>query len=304
MEFISAKQGIQKQGNENAKGVNMEYLARLEAPVLGFSVQENHIDCLCGKKLQNIDKESGNLLYEREIFEKEGLARIMLADNGQIFISDFCTLYAFRQDSFELLGKWQLGEDLRSDICGMAVDKNTVYCSIRNGKLITMKRDSFQRQEYVVSDSSMWSLKIYGRYLLCGTVDGQLLLLDKETMAVQKRLRLGKQNIRSLYIDEKTLYAASQDKKLYKISLPELEVIDMKRNVHKKMFDCAGLYRDVIVTVSFPCSEIALWNKDTLEKVGEIPVPLKLSGCTYIDGEKIYISSRNIDGIMSIQLCI
>lgn len=300
MEFISAKQGIQKQGNEDAKGVNMEYLAKLEAPVLGFSVQENHIDCLCGKKLQKIDKESGNLLYEREIFEKEGLARIMLADNGQIFISDFCTLYAFCQDSFELLGKWQLGEDLRSDICGMAVDKNTVYCSIRNGKLITMKRDSFQRQEYVVSDNSMWSLKIYSRYLLCGTVDGQLLLLDKETMAVQKRLRLGKQNIRSLYIDEKTLYAASQDKKLYKISLPELEVIDMKRNVHKKMFDCAGLCRDVIVTVSFPCSEIALWNKDTLEKVGEIPVPLKLSGCTYIDGEKIYISSRNINGIVSI----
>ena len=83
-----------------------------------------------------------------------------------------------------------------------------------------------------------------------------------------------------------------------------MEVIDIKRNVHKKMFDCAGLCGDVIVTVSFPCSEISLWNKDTLEKVSEISVPLKLSGCTYIDGEKIYISSRNIDGIMSIQLCI
>ena len=282
----------------------MEYLAKLEAPVLGFSVQKDHIDCLCGKKLQKIDKDSGKLLYEREIFEKNGLARIMLADNGQIFISDFCALYAFCQDNYELLGKWQLGEDLSSDICGMALDKNTIYCSIRNGKLITMERNAFQQQEYVVSDSSMWSLKIYGRYLLCGTVDGHLLLLDKKTMAVQKRLRLGKQNIRSLYIDEKTLYAAGQDKKLYIISLPELEVIDIKRNVHKKMFDCAGLCRDVIVTVSFPCSEIALWNKDTLEKASEISVPLKLSGCTYIDGGKIYISSRNIDGIMSIQLCI
>lgn len=279
----------------------MEYLVKLEAPVLGFSMQEDHIDCLCGKKLQKIEKASGKLIYGRDIFEKEGLARIMLADNGQIFISDFCTLYAFRQDNFELLGKWQLGEDLSSDICGMALDKNTVYCSIRNGKLVTVERNSFQRQEYIVSDSSMWSLKIYGRYLLCGTVDGQLLLLDKDTMAVQKRLRLGKQNIRSLYIDENTLYAAGQDKKLYKISLPELEVIDIKRNVHKKMFDCAGLCGDVIVTVSFPCSEISLWNKDTLEKAGEIPVPLKLSGCTYIDGEKIYISSRNIEGIVSIQ---
>ena len=121
-------------------------------------------------------------------------------------------------------------------------------------------------------------------------------------MSVQKRLCLGKQNIRCLYVAEKTLYAASQDKKLYKISLPDLEVMDLKRHVHKKMFDCAGLWEDVIVTVSFPCSEIALWDKDTLEKAGEISVPLKLSGCTYIDGKKLYISSRNIDGIMRMSL--
>ncbi len=280
----------------------MEYLAKLSAPVLGFSLQGDHIDCLCGKKLQKLEKESGNLIYEREIFEKEGLARIMCADNGQIFISDFCTLYAFSQERYELLGQWQLGEDLSSDICGMALDKNTVYCSIRNGKLITLDRSSFLRQEYAVSDSSMWSLKIYDSYLLCGSVDGQLLLLDRETLTVQKRLLLGKQNIRSLFVSDKILYAAGQDKKLYKISLPNLEVMDVKKNVHKKMFNCAGLCGDAIVTVSFPCSEIALWNKNTLEKVGEISVPLKLSGCTYIEGERMYISSRNIDGIMSISL--
>lgn len=282
----------------------MEYLAKLNAPVLGFSIQGDHIDCLCGKKLQKLENESGKLIYEREIFEKEGLARIMCADNGQIFISDFCTLYAFSQERYELLGKWQLGEDLSSDICGMTLDQNTVYCSIRNGKLITVDRTSFLHQEYIVSDSSMWSLKIYDNYLLCGSVDGQLLLLDKETLTVQKRLLLGKQNIRSLFVSDKILYAASQDKKLYKISLPDLEVMDVKRNVHKKMFNCAGLCGDTIVTISFPCSEIALWNKDTLEKAGEIPVPLKLSGCTYIDEKKMYISSRNIDGIMSIMLCI
>lgn len=210
------------------------------------------------KKLQKVGKESGNLISSREIFEKEGLARILCANNDQIFISDFCTLYAFRQDNYELLGKWQLGENLSSDICGMTADEDTVYCSIRNGKLVTVNRASFQHREYVISDSSMWNMKVYGRYLLCGSVDGQLLMLDKEMMTVQKRIYLGKQNIRSLFIDNQILYAASQDKKLYKISLPDLEVMDIKRNVHKKMFNCAGLYRDMIVTVSFPCSEIIL----------------------------------------------
>jgi len=34
------------------------------------------------------------------------------------------------QKNYELLGKWQLGNDLSSDICGMAVDYDTIYCSI------------------------------------------------------------------------------------------------------------------------------------------------------------------------------
>lgn len=280
----------------------MEYLAKLGAPVLGFSVQEEHIDCLCGKKLQKIERESGTLVYEREIFEKDGLSRILRSDNGQIFISDFCTLYAFSQDRYDFLGQWQLGEDLSSDICGMTMDHDTVYCSIRNGKLVTVNRTSFQRQEFIVSDSSMWRLKIYDNYLLCGSVGGQLLLLDKKTMAVQTSIRLGKQNIRNLFVSGKTLYAASQDKKLYKISLPDLTVTEEKRNIHKKMFNCAGLWKDMLVTVSFPCSEIALWNQDTLEKISVIPFPLQLSGCTYIDGERMYISSRNIDGIAIINL--
>lgn len=55
----------------------------------------------------------------------------------------------------------------------------------------------------------MWSIKTYDNYMICGTVDGELLL---------------------------------------------------------KMFHCAGVYEDMLVTVSFPCSEIILWNKDTLEK--------------------------------------
>lgn len=280
----------------------MEYLAKLEGAVLSFGVKEQYVDCICGKKLLKIEKESGKVIYEKNVFEKEGLARILISDNNQIFISDFCTLYVLSHDKYELLGKWQIGEDLSSDICGMAVDENTIYCSIRNGKLVTVDRSSFERKEYFISNSSMWSLKVYEKYLLCGTVDGQLLLVNKETMTIERDLNLGKQNIRSLYVDGKILYAASQDKKLYKINLLDFEIVDVIRNVHDKMFDCAGVYDDMVVTVSYPCSIVALWNKDTLKKIGEIQIPLKLSGCTYIDGKILYISSRNISGIGLIYL--
>lgn len=107
----------------------MEYLVKLEGPVLGFCVQDYYIDCLCGKKLQKVEKDSGIVLYEKEVFDKEGLARILIANQGQIFISDFCTLNVFDQDNFEFLYQWKIGEDLTSDICGMMVDEKTIYCS-------------------------------------------------------------------------------------------------------------------------------------------------------------------------------
>ena len=74
------------------------------------------------------------------------------------------------------------------------------------------------------------------------------------------------------------------------------------KHVHKKMFVCAGIYKDMLITVSYPCSEIAFWNKETLEKKKMIHTPLKLSGCLHIEDEYMYICSRNILGIDRLKL--
>ncbi|MCI9127890.1 MAG: hypothetical protein HFG28_12040 [Eubacterium sp.] len=280
----------------------MEHIAELGGIVTGFNVTEHCIDCMCGKNLVKINKRSGEIIYQKPIFEKEGLSRKLTADDEQIFIYDFCTLYVLNQKNYELVGKWQLGSDLSSDICGIAVDSNAVYCSIRNGKMITLDRHSYQIKEFIVSESSMWSIKTYGSYLVSGTVNGKVLLLDKSTLSIEKELVLGKKNIGSLYMDGETLYAASHDGKLFKISMRNFEVETLMKKVHKKMFDCAGIYEDMLVTISYPCSEIAFWNKETLEKIKVINVPLKLSGRTHIENNFMYISSRNILGIDRIKL--
>lgn len=280
----------------------MKYLTKFEAPVLGFSFLKQYVDCLCKNKLIKIEKNSGKVVYEREVLKKDGLSRILIADNGQIFLSDFCTLYMFDGNKYELVNEWQIGYDLSSDICGMLADKNTIYCSVRNGRLVAIDRSSFDIKEYNVSDSSMWSLKAYDKYILCGTVDGSLLFINKEIYETERRITLGKKNIRSLYINDGILYAAGQDKQLFKINLSSLEITDIKRNVHKKMFNCVGLYDNMFITISYPCSEIAIWDKNTLEKIKGIQIPLKLCGCTCIDEDKLYICSRNIPGIGMIDL--
>lgn len=312
----------------------MKHFITTESAVLGFCVGDHQIDCLCANKLQKFDKASGQLLFEKMIFDKNGLARILTADNGQLFVSDFCTLYAFDQHTYELLGKWQLGEDLTSDICGMTMDDKRIYCSIRNGKIITIDRTSFQRTEHIISDSSMWSLKSYRDHLLCGTVSGQLLLLNKASLSIEKRLFLSRQNIRSLFIDADNdpqggiLYASAQDKKLFQIDLSQFEILTVQKNAHAKMFDCAGTYHDImsvseesmlacstngecdhesqihdiLVTVSHPCGEISFWDKHSFQKIKTLSIPLKLSGNTYLEGDQMYLTSRNINGIGLIDL--
>lgn len=280
----------------------MEHIAELGGIVTGFNVTEQCIDCMCGKDLLKIDKHSRDIIFQKTIFAKEGLSRKLIADDEQIYIYDFCTLYVLSQKNYELLGKWQLGNDLSSDICGIAVDQDTIYCSIRNGKLMTLDKQSYLVKEFIVSESSMWSIQVYNPYLICGTVDGKLLLLDKSNLSMEKNLVLGKKNIGSLYIDGETLYAAGHDGKLFKIGIKKLEIETSIKNAHKKMFFCAGIYENMLVTVSYPCSEITLWNKDTLEKIKVINTPLKLSGHTHIENDFMYICSRNILGIDRIKL--
>lgn len=275
----------------------MEHMAQLDGIVTGFNVTEHCIDCMCGKNLVKIDKCSQEIICQKPVFEKEGLSRKLTADNEQIFIYDFCTLYVLDQKNYEIMGKWRLGNDLSSDICGIAVDGNTIYCSIRNGTIITVDRQSYLAEEFIVSESSMWSIITYDSYLVSGTVDGKVLLLDKSTLSIEKELVLGKKNIGSLYMDGETLYAASHDGKLFKICMKNLEIESSIKNAHKKMYDCAGIYEDMLITVSHPCSEVAFWNKNTLEKINVIHIPLKLSGRTHIENNFMYISSRNILGI-------
>lgn len=275
----------------------MAHIVNLDRVVTGFNIAEQYIDCMCGKELLKIDKYSGDIIHRKVIFDKEGLSRKLITDDEQIFIYDFCMLYVFTRQDYGLLGKWQLGNDLSSDICGMAVDQDTIYCSIRNGKIITVDRQSYLIKEFIVADSSMWSINTYDKYLVCGTVDGKLLLLDKATLSIKKTLVLGKKNIGSLYMDGETLYVASHDGKLFKISMINFKIDTSIKNAHKKMFDCVGIYKDMVATVSYPCSEIVLWDKNTLHKSKVINVPLKLSGRAYIEDDFMYISSRNIPGI-------
>lgn len=281
----------------------MNYLINLEKCVMGFCMDNQFVDCISNESIYKIDRHTKEIINSKKLFKKEGFSRNLIANNELLLIRDFYTLYIIDKRNYSILSILQLGNDLSSDICGMSVDEKNIYACIRNGAIKVIDRKDFTIQEINhISSTSIWCLQSYHDILLGGNVGGELLYIDKANMELTKSLSLSKQNIGSFFIDKHIIYAAGQDKTLYVVDIESGKCISKKRNAHKKMFDCVGIYHDSIITISYPCNEITFWNKETLEAVNTIKTPLTLSGRTLIEDDTLYIASRNINGIISFDL--
>lgn len=281
----------------------MNYLITVDKCVTGFSVDNQFIDMISNDSVIKIEKETKEIVCSTKLFKKEGFSRNLIANDKFLLIRDFCTLYILDKINYSCISTFQLGTDLSTDICGMTIDENNIYACIRNGSIIVIDIPSLTiKGQYNVSSSSIWDISSYHNILIGGNVEGKLLLIDKLKMEPINSILLSKQNIGTVFIHKQYVYAAGQDKTLYLVDIDQGECISKKRNAHKRMFDCVGIYKDLFITISYPCSEISFWNKETLEFVQSINIPLSLSGRTFIDNNLMYVASRNINGIISLDL--
>ncbi len=278
----------------------MNVLIELGGIVSGFGIQNGEINCLAGNDLVKIIK--GAVILQKTVFNKSGAARFYGENDRHIVIADFCTLYAFSKETFEKEHEIKIGTDLTSDICYLLVNGDYAYCSIRNGGIAKVGVSDFQFEIYPTSDASIWEIICSDEILYCGTVDGHILKIDKNTMRIVEDAAISKKNIKSIRKDGNKLYAASQDMKLYVLNTETLKVLAVKRNIHKYMYYIAGVTNHHIVTVSHPASEISVLDKETLETVRAIREPLRLSGPIKLQGGILYYASRNFNGIKMMEI--
>ncbi|WP_312372945.1 hypothetical protein [Lachnoclostridium sp.] len=281
----------------------MNYLVNLEKCVTGFCIDNQFVYCISNESVYKIDKHTKEIIHSKKLFKKEGFSRDLVANNKLLVIRDFYTLYIMDKNNYSILSILQLGTDLSSDICGMTIDEENIYTCMRNGAINVIDIKDFTIQEIEhISSTSIWGLHSYNELLLGVNVGGELLYINKSNMELNKSILLSKQNIGSFLINKNNIYAAGQDKILYLIDIESGICKSKKRNAHKRMFDCVGIYSNYIITISYPCSEINFWNKKTLELESTINIPLKLSGRTMIENDTLHIASRNINGIISLDL--
>ena len=272
----------------------------LDGNVSGFGLENGELNCLAGNELVKLI--GGMAVLKKTVFEKSGAARFYGENSRRIVVADFCTLHAFSKETFEREHEIRIGNDLTSDLCALFADDEYAYCAIRNGGVARVGLDDFHYEIYPTSDASIWEIVGFGGLLVCGTVDGHILKIDRETMRIVRDAALSKKNIKSIRKDGEKLYAASQDGKLYVLDAETLDILAVKRNLHRYMYHIAGWTDSCLVTVSHPASEIALWDRETLESIRVIREPLRLSGPIRLDGGWLYYASRNFNGIKRMKI--
>jgi WD40 repeat protein len=114
---------------------------------------------------------------------------------------------------------------------------------------------------------------------------------------VEKRIQAHRQNLKSLCLFDHVIATASQDKSLALWDKHTLEPINVKKNAHKKAFGLVGAWNEYILSVSFACGEIKVWDCATLREKVVIPIAPCLSGQTCLHQAHLYLSSRAINGI-------
>lgn len=259
-------------------------LVEFATPILRCKKAGDVLFIIQGKEIAKVDAETGSVIQSNAVFPEDNRTRDLVIDEDVIYCEDFYRLHKVDLATLEVVQTWALGSDLRSDVCSVGFDDCKIYASIRNGAFAVIDKASYEVKNYPVSQTSIWEM-IISDYIYAGNVAGEFLVIDKELIAVVNSKAVHRKNLKSLLLEGDIIYTASQDLSIAKTNINTLDTILVKKHCHRKMFYLAGIWENYLMTVSPPCNEMKIWDKNELTLIKEI------SGGTwgaFNDGDLLY----------------
>ncbi|MBN2384519.1 hypothetical protein JXQ70_16720 [bacterium] len=259
---------------------------------------DHELVLLTGNSLQIHNSRNYQKEKETKLFEKDGLNRDFIADQYNFYIKDFISLLIVERKTLEIITKIRLGTDLKNDICALTQDGDNIYISIRNGDLVSIEKNNFERiTTNKVAETSIWDMAVHNRKLIAGTVRGSLLVIEPRNLEVEKEVPAHKKNTKGIYIIDNYMLTAGQDLVLHVWDLEKFEIVETLKKTHSKAFTLVGTTEDRILTVSYACGEIKVWHRSTLKHEKTIPIQKCLTGKAIIAGNTLYMTSRALSGL-------
>ena len=117
---------------------------------------------------------------------------------------------------------------------------------------------------YEISDSSFWDYRIIGDSIYAGTVRGELLEIDKDSMRVIRKTELSpKKNIYSIIFENGLLYMVSQDRTIKCVDISSFETACIAKKAVGNTANILGICNDCLVVAD--SNRVSLWDAHTLQ---------------------------------------
>ena len=241
--------------------------------LLNMGIDEQYLYVRCNRFIYKYDLNNMSVVAQNEIFKKDGKARGFSVLHDFVFLWDFLDLYILNKDDLSIIDVLRLGENLSSDVCGvMYFDSPKAYVKIRNGWIYVLDINSKNIDKIQISDSSFWSDCVTETHLFVGTVNGELLEIDRFSLEVIRKIQLCKKNIYSIVHENGLLYTASQDGTIKVVDSKTFETIKIAQKAVVGMVEFVGIYNDELIIAGHR-NPLAFWDKKTLQmcKTAEFP---------------------------------
>ncbi len=234
----------------------------LENDGLNMSVDGQFLYIRCKKAMYKYDLTDMNCSAQNVIFKKDGKARNFSICEKYVFLTDFRDLYVLSKDDLHITEVKRLGVDLSSDLGSVRFDTQRAYISIRNGKMAVWDLKTRAASYIVISDSSSWDFCVTGSHIYTGTVNGELIETDANSLQLIRKNKICNKNIYSVAYHNEMIYTVSQDMTIKAVNAATLEVVHEKKKAVKGMTRILGINNECIVIAD---GGISLWDKQTLE---------------------------------------
>ena len=262
----------------------------IENDGLNMAVDGKYLYMCCNRSMYKYDLDRMSIEVQNELFKKDGKARGFSIFNDFVFLWDFLDLYILNKDNLDIIDVLRLGENLSSDVCGtMWFDSPKVYVKIRNGWIYVLDITTKKIDKIQVSDTSFWSDCVTEKYLFVGTVNGELLEIDKASLETTRKIQLCKKNIYSIVYENGLLYTVSQDQTIKVVDSVSLEIISVAKKAVVGMVDIVGIYNDNLI-IAGERNPLSFWDKKSLQLHESVDFPYNRN--SIISNDSLFICDR------------
>lgn len=252
--------------------ISLTKMFDLENDGLNMATDGQFLFIRCKRVIYKYSLSDMSQMEQNVLFKKDGKARSLSVFDKYVLLTDFCNLHILNKGDLQEQATLKLGANLSSDIWGARFDSQKVYVAVRNGKIAAVDIETMNVDKYDLTDSSFWDYCIAGNRIYAGTVQGELVEIDKSNMQVIRKTELSKnKNIYSVLFNGGLLYMVSQDRTIKVVDITSLEVVNIAKKAVGNMANILGIQNDCLIVAD--SNKVSAWDTHTLQHRNTFYIP-------------------------------